>query len=355
MVYWSEPLTADPKGLLVPGDYFRKDNNSNGHQGLSGEMVQLDVGKCRKNCRTSHMESKDLNGSRMNEHLQQEKPPPVQPTEIRTSISPSSAVELNTTSASVHISRRGWRGAALDCIGRHGNNGGLIRSGSLWVETFINTRGYLYRPDTAHGEKSYSLKSCPEDWMCTPSSSAVHRVSTLRGLQEFTVVEGCECRERPPICTRESSSLLLHPGTPYETRLDVGVCSGHCQLGGCRPLRNKTVTVPGPNGAECHSVIEQCACAGSCYRTSYMETVYDYVDTDEPLVKEIDVGRCVGSCSGADTRKCVFRDKKTPGKCIAGLYGKQTSCTPSQFKVHRYSDKEKRTKEVISITACKCL
>nr|CAD7257443.1 unnamed protein product [Timema shepardi] len=126
-------------------------------------------------------------------------------------------------------------------------------------------------------------------------------------------------------------------------------------LGGCRPLRNKTVTVPGPNGAECHSVIEQCACAGSCYRTSYMETVYDYVDTDEPLVKEIDVGRCVGSCSGADTRKCVFRDKKTPGKCIAGLYGKQTSCTPSQFKVHRYSDKEKRTKEVISITACKCL
>nr|CAD7423192.1 unnamed protein product [Timema monikensis] len=240
--------------------------------GISGEMVQLDVGKCRKNCRTSHMESlqlsKDLNGSSMNEHLQQ---------------------------------------------------------------------------------------SCPEDWMCIPSSSAVQRVSTLRGLQEFTVVEGCECRERPPICTRESSSLLLHPGTPYETRLDVGVCSGHCQLGGCRPLRNKTVTVPGPNGAECHSVIEQCACAGSCYRTSYMETVYDYVDTDEPLVKEIDVGRCVGSCSGADTRKCVFRDKKTAGKCVAGLYGKQTSCTPSQFKVHRYSDKEKRTKEVISITACKCL
>ncbi|CAG2057449.1 unnamed protein product [Timema podura] len=197
--------------------------------------------------------------------------------------------------------------------------------------------------------------SCPEDWMCVPSSSAVQRVSTLRGLQEFTVVEGCECRERPPICTRESSSLLLHPGTPYEMRLDVGVCSGHCQLGGCRPLRNKTVTVPGPNGAECHSVIEQCACAGSCYRTSYMETVYDYVDTDEPLVKEIDVGRCVGSCSGADTRKCVFRDKKNPGKCMAGLYGKQTSCTPSQFKVNRYSDKEKRTKEVISITACKCL
>nr|CAD7461225.1 unnamed protein product [Timema tahoe] len=199
------------------------------------------------------------------------------------------------------------------------------------------------------------LWSCPEDWMCVPSSSAVQRVSTLRGLQEFTVVEGCECRERPPICTRESSSLLLHPGTPYEMRLDVGVCSGHCQLGGCRPLRNKTVTVPGPNGAECHSVIEQCACAGSCYRTSYMETVYDYVDTDEPLVKEIDVGRCVGSCSGADTRKCVFRDKKNPGKCMAGLYGKQTSCTPSQFKVHRYSDKEKRTKEAISITACKCL
>nr|CAD7577827.1 unnamed protein product [Timema californicum] len=32
-------------------------------------------------------------------HLTTEKPPPVHPTEIRTSISPSSAVELNTTSA----------------------------------------------------------------------------------------------------------------------------------------------------------------------------------------------------------------------------------------------------------------
>nr|CAD7453016.1 unnamed protein product [Timema tahoe] len=31
--------------------------------------------------------------------VNQEKPPPVHPTEIRTSISPSSAVELNTTSA----------------------------------------------------------------------------------------------------------------------------------------------------------------------------------------------------------------------------------------------------------------
>ncbi|CAG2060855.1 unnamed protein product, partial [Timema podura] len=31
-----------------------------------------------------------------------EKPPPVHPTEIRTSISPSSAVELNTTSALVN-------------------------------------------------------------------------------------------------------------------------------------------------------------------------------------------------------------------------------------------------------------
>ncbi|CAG2054241.1 unnamed protein product [Timema podura] len=38
-----------------------------------------------------------LRGGRVENHLG--KPPPVHPTEIRTSISPSSAVELNTTSA----------------------------------------------------------------------------------------------------------------------------------------------------------------------------------------------------------------------------------------------------------------
>nr|CAD7432609.1 unnamed protein product [Timema monikensis] len=39
-----------------------------------------------------------------------EKPPPVHPTEIRTSISPSSAVELNTTSALDQLRHRGGLG-----------------------------------------------------------------------------------------------------------------------------------------------------------------------------------------------------------------------------------------------------
>nr|CAD7205410.1 unnamed protein product [Timema douglasi] len=45
--------------------------------------------------------------------LLKEKPPPVHPTEIRTSISPSSAVELNTTSALANYATEGDSGGPL--------------------------------------------------------------------------------------------------------------------------------------------------------------------------------------------------------------------------------------------------
>ncbi|PSN39271.1 hypothetical protein C0J52_14638 [Blattella germanica] len=94
---------------------------------------------------------------------------------------------------------------------------------------------------------------------------------------------------------------------------------------------------------------------------SSLETVYDYTNVADnetetsPAVKEVDVGRCTGTCSGGQTRKCLFRDQADPNKCLAGLYGKQSSCTPSHFKVHRYTTKERQAKEIISITDCKCM
>jgi len=41
------------------------------------------------------------------------------------------------------------------------------------------------------------------------------------------------------------------------------------------------VSVPGPNGVQCHSVIEECLCAGGCYRMGSLETVYDYTDVPD--------------------------------------------------------------------------
>ena len=54
-----------------------------------------------------------------------------------------------------------------------------------------------------------------------------------------------------------------------------------CAESGCRPVKNKTVSVEGPNGVQCHSVVEECSCTGGCYRMSYLETVYDYTDVSD--------------------------------------------------------------------------
>ncbi|CAG2053100.1 unnamed protein product [Timema podura] len=48
------------------------------------------------------------------EPYEEEKPPPVHPTEIRTSISPSSEVELNTTSALANYATEAGRGSTCD-------------------------------------------------------------------------------------------------------------------------------------------------------------------------------------------------------------------------------------------------
>nr|CAD7393439.1 unnamed protein product [Timema cristinae] len=50
-------------------------------------------------CPLGHQKTKPNNNCEVNPAFPPEKPPPVHPTEIRTSISPSSAAELNTTSA----------------------------------------------------------------------------------------------------------------------------------------------------------------------------------------------------------------------------------------------------------------
>ncbi|XP_023706966.1 uncharacterized protein LOC111864143 [Cryptotermes secundus] len=181
-------------------------------------------------------------------------------------------------------------------------------------------------------------------------------------MQEHLVVEECGCRHKPNHCFRQAHTLRLYPGTPYETHLDVGACSGHCESEmGCRPVRNKSVSIPGPNGVQCHSVIEECSCAGGCFRMASMETVYDYTDIPDndtgssPAIKEVDVGRCTGSCPGAQIQKCLYRDHADPSKCLSGLYGKQSLCTPSHHKVHRYTTKDRQIKEIISITDCKCI
>ncbi|CAG2062690.1 unnamed protein product [Timema podura] len=59
-----------------------------------------------------------LRGGRVENHLG--KPPPVHPTEIRTSISPSSAVKLDTTSALAnYATEEEFSNPTVECCGPH--------------------------------------------------------------------------------------------------------------------------------------------------------------------------------------------------------------------------------------------
>jgi hypothetical protein len=75
------------------------------------------------------------------------------------------------------------------------------------------------------------LQACARQSACLPSRSRLQRVSTLHGMQEHLVVEECGCWHKPNRCYRQAHTLQLYPGTPYETHLDVGSCSGRCESG----------------------------------------------------------------------------------------------------------------------------
>lgn len=210
-----------------------------------------------------------------------------------------------------------------------------------------------------------AVQRCSQDGHCRPRAARLERVSTLQGVRIIEAVDACECSSDSS-CKRESYTHLLHSGTPYQVVIDVGVCIGHCGKDlGCKPTRNNTVSVKGPNGDEVYPVIEKCSCVGNCHRMDHMEKVLDFSEVEikegtnttdvKPIIREINVGQCVGGCPGNETETCILRDKRDPARCLAGLYSKQHTCTPARFKVHEYRTRRGSKREVIQITECICV
>ncbi|XP_046738375.1 uncharacterized protein LOC124406809 [Diprion similis] len=211
-----------------------------------------------------------------------------------------------------------------------------------------------------------AIQRCPVDWHCRPNAARLERVSTLQGVRIIEAVDSCDCTPKQS-CTREPYTHVVYPGTPHQADMDVGMCMGRCSSRGfgCKPLRNRTISIVGPNGDEVHQVIEACGCSGDCYRMTHIETVLDFSEIEikngtnsaevRPLVRAIDVGQCVGACAGKETETCMLRDKKDPSRCLAGLYSKQHSCTPARFKIHEYRSRRGAMREIIAITQCACV
>ncbi|XP_074102274.1 uncharacterized protein LOC141529565 [Cotesia typhae] len=211
-----------------------------------------------------------------------------------------------------------------------------------------------------------AVQRCPPRSQCHPRSSRMERISTLQGVKIVEVIDSCDCWHESP-CSRTSFEQLVHAGTPYQVAVDVGLCLGTCSKAlGCRPFKNGTVSIKGPNGDEIYQVIQECGCADSCHRMERIESILDYSQLEikrgsntsdvKPLIRHINVGHCDGSCPGNHTEKtCLLRDKKNPARCLAGLYSKQYKCTPVRFKVHEYRTRRGSKREIIEITSCACV
>jgi hypothetical protein len=92
---------------------------------------------------------------------------------------------------------------------------------------------------------------------CLPTNSRIEKHFGLGGKQyEVEVIDTCDCAKVPSSCQKVSRHVKVHVDTPFETEVDMGACLGSCSPdSSCRSVRNKSVSVEGPNGAQCHQVI----------------------------------------------------------------------------------------------------
>ena len=58
---------------------------------------------------------------------------------------------------------------------------------------------------------------------------------TMAGVQQVAVIEDCSCVASAQQCQRVDKNVVYFPGTPFETVVDVGACSGPCQSGAYVP------------------------------------------------------------------------------------------------------------------------
>jgi len=125
--------------------------------------------------------------------------------------------------------------------------------------------------------------------VCLPASVKRESYYDLSGqVKDIDVIESCDCVSLPQEgCQRISSMVKINVDSPYEKQVDIGSCLGSCDDDSaehclsCRPVRNRTISVEGPNGAQCLNVIDECQCVGNCYRVRQFLKIFDYTHVFE--------------------------------------------------------------------------
>nr|XP_013051783.2 uncharacterized protein LOC106045700 isoform X1 [Anser cygnoides] len=210
-----------------------------------------------------------------------------------------------------------------------------------------------------HPEVPGAPRSCPPGSRCEPACIHVERLLLLEGDREVEVVDGCHCSAWPKECLRLPALKTFFPDSPWEVTVDVGRCSEPTYSAGslfCMPTKFSTALVKNPRGGEVVQTLESCEMKEKCYRVSQVEYYYEIVHSStghrEKRLKEIDVGRCLGSCSSGDP--CLLRESQGGEKCLVWAEAASSHCAPHRYDVHMFRSHRDRIRTVVAIQQCKC-
>ncbi|XP_010132548.1 PREDICTED: uncharacterized protein LOC104491778, partial [Buceros rhinoceros silvestris] len=171
---------------------------------------------------------------------------------------------------------------------------------------------------------------------CARPRLRVDRLLLAEGVQEVEVVEGCHCSACPEECLRLPALKTFFPDSPWEVTVDVGKCSDLSFDGlSCVPTEFSPALVKTPQGGEVGRTLESCEMKEKCYRVSQVEYYYEIVPSSagrrQERLKEIDVGRCLGSCSSG--APCLLSPR---------------------YDGHAFRSRRDRVRAVVAIRQCKC-
>uniref|UniRef100_A0A672HGT6 Im:7138239 n=1 Tax=Salarias fasciatus TaxID=181472 RepID=A0A672HGT6_SALFA len=228
------------------------------------------------------------------------------------------------------------------------------------LEFLRSKKTRMRRPAAPSGlEPPNQLPSCGASQVCEPAGMRVERVLLFEGPRQVEVIQECQCEIKLTQCMRVPALRTYYAKTPYETVIDAGGCSrskGPPEGFSCVPTKFDSALIQTPNKVELIQTVLACELKESCSRVKHVDYYYQTVQhadgVAEKRLKEIDVGRCVGSCTAG--KRCLLRSPTNPEICYLWSEGQSSSCVPQDYESHSFQDQQGQTRTVLSITSCSC-
>ncbi|XP_009579489.1 PREDICTED: LOW QUALITY PROTEIN: DNA polymerase epsilon subunit 4, partial [Fulmarus glacialis] len=264
--------------------------------------------------------------------------------------------DVSGSLVSVDIGKR-WSSCLSQWISSpHSSLLGLSRHSSM-LDFLRSKKVRKVRPDSPL--RPGAPCSCPAGSCCESARVHMEQLLLFKGIQEVAVVNGCHCSTCPKECLRLPLLKTFFPDCPWEDTVDVGKCSDPTYSADglfCMPTKFNTALVKNPQGGEAVRTLENCEMKEKCYRVSQVEYYYEIVHSSaghrEERLKEIDVGRCLGSCSSGDP--CLLRESQGGEKCLVRAGAASSRCAPHQYDVHTFRSRRARVHTVVAMRQCKC-